>query len=336
MTTSDIGSLIDLALTSRKELRDRLHAENTDTYRLFHGVNEGRFGLTIDRYGSQVLVQSFHQPFDPDDLVTIREHLTHGLDFEATILFNDRSSASQRKKSTDIEGIQKDQSLSCQELGVQYVVREHYCGNDPLLFLDLRAARRFVLQNCSGLSVLNLFAYSCGVGICAGVGGAEEVWNVDFAKSGLDYGKQNAELNGLADDQISFIQSDYFPAIRQLAGLSVPGRGRKRPYLKLAPRQFDLVFLDPPRWAKSSFGTVDLIRDYQGVFKPALLATCPGGRLICTNHVPKVNLEEWLELMRRCAQKAGRPVKGIDIIEPENDFPSPDGIHPLKIAVIEV
>ncbi len=339
MTASDIGPLIDNAFINRSELTARLHAEDTNTYRLFHGVNEGRFGLTIDRYGSQVLVQTFHQPFDQDELPVIREHITNGLDFEPTIVFNDRSPTFQKKERSPVpdNSCKMEQpTQTCRELGIQYVVREIYGGQDPLLFLDLRTARRFVLGNCNGLSVLNLFAYSCGVGICAGVGGAEEVWNVDFSKSSMEYGKQNAKLNELSDDIVRFIQSDYFPAIRQLAGFQVSGRGRKRPYIKLEPRQFDLVFLDPPRWAKSPFGTVDLIRDYQGVFKPALLTVHPGGRLICTNHVPKVNLEDWLELLRRCAQKAGRPVKGIEVIEPETDFPSPDGIHPLKIVVMEV
>ncbi|MBU2509851.1 class I SAM-dependent methyltransferase [bacterium] len=339
MTVSDIGPLINQALTNRSELREKLHTEETDAYRLFHGVNEGRPGLTIDRYGSQVLVQTFHQPFDPDELPLISEHLANGLDFEPLMVFNDRSPASQKQgkpSDTNDSGEMEDSKQICRELGVRYVVKGIQKGKDPLLFLDLRVARRFVLANSSGLSVLNLFAYTCGVGICASIGGANEVLNVDFATSSLETGKLNAELNQLSEDTIRFIQSDYFPVIRQFAGLPVSGRGRKRPYLKLEPRQFDLVFLDPPRWAKSHFGTVDLIRDYQGVFKPALLTVHPGGRLICTNHVPKVNVSDWLEILRRCAQKAGRPVRGIEVIEPEADFPSPDGMHPLKIAVVEV
>ncbi len=107
-------------------------------------------------------------------------------------------------------------------------------------------------------------------------------------------------------------------------------------YPRLKPRQFDLVILDPPRWAKSPFGTVDLIRDYPSVFKPALLATAPGGRLLCTNNVAQVKRDDWLDQLRRSATKAGRPIKAIDLIEPEEDFPSFDGQPPLKMAVLEV
>ena len=101
-------------------------------------------------------------------------------------------------------------------------------------------------------------------------------------------------------------------------------------------RQFDLVFLDPPRWAKSHFGTVDLIRDYPSVLKPSLLATHEGGTLICTNNVAKVDFEEGMDVVRRCADKAGRPVRDYEIITPEADFPSPDGQFPLKIVLLHV
>ena len=106
--------------------------------------------------------------------------------------------------------------------------------------------------------------------------------------------------------------------------------------MKLAPRQFDLVVMDPPRWAKSVFGAVDLVRDYQSIFKPALLATKPGGTILCTNHVPRVDLDGWLNILERCGEKAGRPLNDIKTIKPEEDFPAKDGRHPLKIAVVKV
>lgn len=338
MMTSDLGSLIDTAFQHRMDLIEALHTEKTDTYRLFHGANEGRPGMTIDRYGEQVLVQTFHDPFEMEELPLIREHVSMGLGFDPVLVVRDRSPKSKKDGRFPVygDGIAEGQVQSSREMGVQYVVKGEHRGMDPLLFLDLRAARRYVKNICKDRSVLNLFSYTCGVGVCAGAYGAKEVWNIDFAMSSLEFGIQNAKLNNLSKDQVQFIQSDYFPAIRQLAGLPITGRGRRKPYKRMKSRQFDIVFLDPPRWAKSVFGTVDLVRDYQTVFKPALLAVAEGGCLICTNHVPKVDLNEWLELLQRCAEKADRPVKVVDVIVPEADFPSPDGKHPLKIAVLEV
>ena len=76
--------------------------------------------------------------------------------------------------------------------------------------------------------MLNLFAYTCGVGLSAAAGGAREVCNLDFAEGNLAVGRENGLLN-LQRPTMEFIQSDYFPAIRQLAGLPISQRrGRNR------------------------------------------------------------------------------------------------------------
>ena len=105
---------------------------------------------------------------------------------------------------------------------------------------------------------------------------------------------------------------------------------------RLEPRTFDLVFLDPPRYAKSPFGVVDLVNDYAALFKPALLSTLEGGTLICCNNVAEVSREGWLDLLERSARKAGRGINGVEWIEPEADFPSSDGQAPLKMVLLRV
>ena len=128
------------------------------------------------------------------------------------------------------------------------------------------------------------------------------------------------------------------PVMRQLAGLPAGVRqSLKRKFRKFEPRQFDLVVLDPPVWSKGPFGAVDVARDYPGLFKPAVLAAKPaGGRVIATNHLSSVELDSWIDALKRCAAKAGRPIRSFEPITPESDFPSFDGHHPLKIVVFEV
>jgi 23S rRNA (cytosine1962-C5)-methyltransferase len=222
------------------------------------------------------------------------------------------------------------------EWGLNYRVRGRHSGQDPLLFLDLRNARGWVKHHSAGKSVLNLFAYTCGVGLSAAAGGAREVCNLDFAESNLAVGKENGALNPQLLP-MQFIQSDYFPAIRQLAGLPITQRrGQKLPsYVRLEPRQYDLVLLDPPAWAKSAFGTVDLLRDYQSLLKPAILATADDGVLICCNNLAKVAMEDWRDQVLRCADKLGRPVREWEVLAPAADFPSSDGRPPLKTLILK-
>ena len=131
--------------------------------------------------------------------------------------------------------------------------------------------------------------------------GARHVVNVDFAESSLAVGKDNARLHELPI-RVRFIKSDAFAALRQFAGIGQPKMVRGKhlpPFPELAPHRFDLVFLDPPRYAKSRFGVVDLVHDYAALFKPALLATEEGGTLICCNNVARVRREDWLEQLER-------------------------------------
>lgn len=323
----DLRNNLTQALKNREELIQSLLEEGTNAYRLFHGTNEGRPGLTVDRYGDQVLIQTFKEPLSSDEQAMIEEVVRFpGM---GQVVYNHRN----EKKPQEPEQFQ----TVCQELGVTYTVLGRHRGQDPLLFLDLRAGRRRILNIARDLSVLNLFAYTCGAGVCAAAGGAKEVWNVDFAASALRYGEENARLNRIDDHKIRFIHEDVIPVIRQLAGLKVKGRGAKRKnYQTFETRQFDLVFLDPPRWAKTPFGAIDLVRDYQSLFKPALLAAKEGGRIFCTNHVPRVDLEVWVDMLTRCVNKNNRSVRHIEVIEPEPDFPSKDGKHPLKMVLLEV
>ncbi len=334
-----LTNLLDAAFEARIDLLGRLHAEGTDAYRLFHGTVEGRPGLTADRYGDLLLVQSFHQALAPEDLAALQNFYAKALP-DLTPIYNDRSNGNSRIANELAPEQMKAALLPRQvhELGVTYLVQARHDGQDPWLFLDLRAGRRRVMRDAPGRSLLNLFAYTCGVGIAAAKAGARFVMNVDFADSSLAVGRDNARLNNLPI-QPRFIKSDAFAALRQLAGIGQPEwvRGKRMPaFPKLEPQRFDLVFLDPPRYAKSPFGVVELIKDYPALFKPALLCTAEGGTLYCCNNVAEVDRDVWLDQLQRSARKAGRPIRDFEWLLPEADFPSPDGKPPLKMVALEV
>jgi 23S rRNA (cytosine1962-C5)-methyltransferase len=285
-------------------------------------------------------VQSFHQPLVRDALLQLHHTVNQHLGLDTLLVYNDRSGGNSRIDREDAVYRADEaalQDLIGHEWGLNYRVRGRHPGQDPLLFLDLRNTRGWVKQHSQGKSVLNLFAYTCGVGLSAAAGGAKEVCNLDFAEGNLAVGKENGALNPELPT-MQFIQSDYFPAIRQLAGLPITQRrGHKLPpYVRLEQRQYDLVLLDPPAWAKSAFGTVDLLRDYQSLLKPALLATADNGVLICCNNLAKVSMEDWREQVLRCATKLGRPVRDWQIMTPAADFPSQDQQPPLKTLILQL
>ena len=172
------------ALAARENLLRELHAQGTDCYRLFHGSQEGVGGLTVDRYGAQLMVQSFHQTLNRDELLALHEQVNDTLGFATLLVYNDRSKGNSRVDRSDPVYAPDEQALVDlvgREWGLNYRVRGRHAGQDPLLFLDLRNARGWVQRHSAGKRVLNLFAYTCGVGLNAAAGGASEVVNLDLS-----------------------------------------------------------------------------------------------------------------------------------------------------------
>ena len=326
------AELIDTALRARASLISQLGEDGTDCFRLFHGVSEGRPGLTVDRYGPVLLFQTWREALTPSELATLHGVVEKALGCALTPVWNPRGRGAPPQQDVELP----DPVLG-RELGLRYHVTPRHRGQDPLLFLDFRAGRRKLRERSGDKSVLNLFAYTGGAGLAAAASGATEVWNVDFAGSSLEWAARNLELNPLPRTRMRLVKEDVLPVVRQLAGLGVKGRGkRRRRFRKFEPRTFDIVVLDPPRWSKSAFGAVDIVRDYPSLLKPAMLATSPSGSLLLTNHAPEVSLEAWRALVMRTGEKCGRSVVHVETFGPEADFPSFDGAPPLKLAWVEL
>jgi len=276
-----------------------------DAWRVFHGVAEGRPGLAVDRYGAGLIAWT-------------RDEVTD----------EERSAVDELGEVSWVRRGERVRTGPFSELGVAWPEAE--LGQDPPVFLDLRAGRRWLAREARG-RVLNTFAYTGASGIVCS--GADHVVQLDHSDRYLAFGARVAEAHGV---QVEVIRDDYFAALRQWSGLGLSGRAARRRRVKRAERRFDLVVLDPPTLAKSPFGGVDIVRDYPSLLKPALLCLASKGRLLATNHSAKVGLEDWIATCRRCADKAGRPIREVEVLVPEADFPSFDGKPPLKIAVFSV
>ena len=106
----DIPS-IEEALGRREGLLAALLSEGTDCYRLFHGVSEGIPGLTIDRYGALVLVQTFREPLASDELGAVEQFLRAKLSHAFSLVYNHRGQPA----------IQSLDEWQCQEIGRAHV-----------------------------------------------------------------------------------------------------------------------------------------------------------------------------------------------------------------------
>ncbi len=139
------------------------------------------------------------------------------------------------------------------EQGLKYWVNLGKNQNSGL-FLDMCEGRRWVREISENKSVLNLFSYTCSLGINAAAGNAETVVNVDMAKAAIKRGQQNLSINNLGSSRVSFIAQDIFKMVKKI--------NQKGPY--------DLLIADPPSFQSRAF---DVRRDYTKLlekFKGAL------------------------------------------------------------------
>ena len=141
---------------------------------------------------------------------------------------------------------------------------------DTGLFLDSRKKRALIASQAAGKRVLNLFAYTCSLSVCAARGGARQVDSVDLSNTYLEWGKVNFALNGLkagySEGAFSLIRSDVLQFIQEAA------QNRSR---------WDIIILDPPGFSNSKKmrGTLDIRRDYRELIERCLALLAPGGML---------------------------------------------------------
>lgn len=327
--TLPIAELLEAARLRRRDLTKAWIAENTNAWRLFHGAAEGWPGISIDRYGDLLLIQTWRAPLDEAQQAELAAALAPELAEVQAWAWNHRGRG-------DHPGLLSDPKLQNREFeateaGERYRIRARHRGNDPWLYLDMRSGRRKIRSIAAGKRVLNLFAYTGSLGVAAAVAGAKEVWQVDFSAGAVGIAKSHHEMNPSGADVV-LLECDCLAALRQLAGQRVQRARMRREFPIVEKRNFDLILLDPPRLAKGPFGTVDVVNDYPSLAKPALLTLADGGALLATNHVAEVSREEFRRVLERTAEKAGRPWAAVDVFGPDDDFPSFDGQPPLKIA----
>ncbi|MDK2011906.1 MULTISPECIES: class I SAM-dependent rRNA methyltransferase [unclassified Deinococcus] len=159
--------------------------------------------------------------------------------------------------------------LTALEAGVPLLIRP---GADLSVgvFTDARPARAWVRAHAAGRQVLNTFAYTCGFGLSAALGGAAVVKNVDLSRKVLAWGQENYALSGLAAPNTDFLFGDVFEWLSRLER-----RGDT----------FDLVVLDPPSFARGKAGVWRSERDYARLMTLASRVTAPGGQVLALlNH----------------------------------------------------
>ena len=152
------------------------------------------------------------------------------------------------------------------------IIQEHDCrfavdiqrGHKTGFYLDQRENRRLMTEYASKREVLNCFAYTGGFAVWALRGGALSVINADTSAPALEMARRNVALNGLDESHADYVTEDVFRLLR---------------HYRDARRQFDLILLDPPKFAESRSQVEGATRGYKDINLLAFKLLRPGGVL---------------------------------------------------------
>jgi len=266
-----IGARIRAAAAARTSMLDDA---NTGC-RLVHGESDGLPGVVADRYGDAVVVQLLSCGAD-----AWREAIVDALAaLPGVRTVVERSDADVRTleglapRSGVLRGTLAD-PLRFVESGLVYGVDVLH-GQKTGFYLDQRDNRAKVGALARGRDVLNAFCYTGGFSLAALAGGATRVDSIDSSGEAIALARANVAANpALPEDRATWIEADVFAELRRLRD---------------AGRAYDLIVLDPPKFAPTAQHAPRAARAYKDINLSAFRLLRPGGLLAtfsCSGGVP--------------------------------------------------
>lgn len=256
------ADLIAARVRAAVNRRDGLQVD-TDALRLVFGEADGLPGLVVDRYRDQLVVQ-----FLAAGVEHWRDPIVQALrDATRCQSIYERSDAAARER----EGLVSREGVLSGELPSPIPITEHgvryhvdvITGHKTGFYIDQRDSRHLVGMHAAGRRVLNCFCYTGGFTLAARRGGATEALSVDSSAEALALAAENEALNGFAEPS-QWLQANVFDALKSLLAEG---------------RQFDLIVLDPPKFAPSVQHLDRASRAYKEINMKALRLLAPGGLL---------------------------------------------------------
>jgi 23S rRNA (cytosine1962-C5)-methyltransferase len=195
-------------------------------------------------------------------------------------------------------------------------------GHKTGFYLDQRDARMIVGSLSNGADVLNCFSYTGGFGLFARACGAQSVTQVDLSKDALELAKKNEGLVHLCGTKMEYVEADVFKYLR-----TCRDRGQK----------FDLIVLDPPKFAESRSQLMKAARGYKDINLLAMKLLKPNGILATFSCSGAMTTEFFDKILSEAAQDAGRDFQMIVRTRQGMDHPValsfPEGLY-LKGVIL--
>ncbi|MDX9991307.1 MAG: class I SAM-dependent methyltransferase [Anaerolineales bacterium] len=279
----------------------------SDALRLVHAESDAIPGLVVDRYRDVLVLQILTAGCE-----FWRETLADLL-LEATgaQAIYERSDADVRQleglpaRLGLMRGAQVESRLVIQEYGLKFLV-DIESGHKTGFYLDQRANRHRVGQLAAGRDLLNCFCYTGGFSVHAARGGAKSVVSVDSSRDALALGQENMALNGIPAEGTEWLEADVFTALRKFRDQN---------------RSWDLIVLDPPKFAPTAAQAEKAARGYKDINRLAFKLLRPGGILATFSCSGGIDAALFQKIVASAALDAGVDAQIVEYMAQGPDHP---------------
>ena len=317
-----LKSRLEQALTYRKKY---LNLKKINAYRLVYGEADGLPGFIVDRYDDILVIQCTTCGADRwrESFIDLLIQLTG---IEKIV---ERSDVDVR----ELEGLPARSCIVNGDVAPgPHTIRENDMrfwvdvleGQKTGFYLDQRDNRAGLRKFVNQRDVLDCFTYTGGFAISALIGGAKSVVGVDSSKENLNLARENCKINGISPDNVEWVVGDIFKYLREL-------RDRNR--------KFDLIILDPPKFAPTSKHVQKAARGYKDINLLGFKLLRPGGMLCTFSCSGGVGQELFQKIVVSAAIDAGVRARIIKRFSQALDHPVglnfPEGEY-LKGLLLEV
>ena len=280
----------------------------TTAYRLINGENDYLPGLLVDRYDRWLVLQAGTLGIDQRkrQIAETLQELT------GCVGVLERSDHSLRREEglEPVNGLllgeEPPQRVTIRENGLTFLV-DLAGGQKTGYYTDQRANRQRVAAYCHGQRVLNAFAYTGSFAIYALAAGAASVTNLDASVDALELGEENLQQNGYAPEATESIAGDVFQILRD--------------WQRQPDRSYDLIILDPPKFAQNKRTLDGALRGYKDINLQAMRLLRPGGILATFSCSGLVSADLFQKVIFGAAVDAGRPVQILEWLQQSQDHP---------------
>lgn len=248
-------------------LREKVFARGNDGVRLISSEGDLLPGLIADKYNEFIVISISSCGMERYKNIicqTLKEI------FPECSIYERSDTKSRAKEGLPVRkgvviGSEPDDTIYVREEGQVYIPVDIKNGHKTGAYLDQRLSRIKAGSLSKGASVLNCFSYTGGFGLWALKGGAKRIENVDVSEHALNAAKTGVAFNHLDPGRCKFLKKDVFAYLREQVE-----KGAK----------YDLVILDPPKFAESAANLKKACRGYQDINRLGLKLVAKGGHLL--------------------------------------------------------